>query len=136
MYYDYYSAVEDDIYDYIQENIDELKEEYNSLSEAEDDLNDTLFIEDSVTGNASGSYTFNSDEAKEYVEANIDLGIEAYESFGLTKGDFYEDCIEHPEKADVTIRCYCLSSAIDKICRNYDFDDFGEEIENEPSIKM
>lgn len=132
MSYNYYEAVENDVYDYIQENIELFKEEYDNIEDMEETLNDNLFITDSVTGNASGSYTFNSYEAKEYLDDNIDLGIEAYTDFGYDKSNFYEDYFENPEKADVTIRCYCLGSVINNICSKYDFDDF----ENEPSMKM
>lgn len=132
MSYNYYEAVENDVYEYIQEYLDIFKEEYDDIEDMEETLNDTLFVTDSVTGNASGSYTFNSAEAKEYLEDNIDLGIEAYTEFGYDKSKFYEDYFENPESADVTIRCYCLGSVINKICSDYDFDDF----ENKPSIKM
>lgn len=132
MSYNYYEAVENDVYEYIQENLDIFKEEYEDIEDMEETLNDTLFVEDSITGNGSGSYTFNSAKAKEYLEDNIDLGLEVYKEFDYGKSKFYEDFFENPEKADVTIRCYCLGSAIGNICSKYVFDDF----ENEPSMKM
>ncbi len=124
MIYDYRKAVEDDVYDYIKENLDELKEKHTDLSEAGGDLYKTLVIQGSVTGNASRSYTFNSAQATEYLKDNADIGIEAYTEFGKEKSKFYEDFVENPKKADVTIRCYCLPRAILNICNNYDFDDF------------
>lgn len=48
----------------------------------EQDLNDTLFTYDSVTGNASGSYTFNTWTAEEYLCHNWELLAEALTEFG------------------------------------------------------
>ncbi len=132
MKYDYYKAVYDDVYDYIQEHIDELKEKYTDLEKAKSDLNDTLFVEGIVMGNDSGSYTFNSAQAREYIADNMNLGIDPYREFGWNIRDFYEDYFEDPKKADVTIRLYCLSDATNDICSKYDFEDF----ENSPSMKM
>ena len=129
MKYDYYKAVRYDVRNYIKENIDYYKENYEYLSEAEDKLNDELWAEDSVTGNGSGSYTFNSGVAKDYLEDNFDLGIEAYSDFGYDKSKFYEDFVENPEKADVTIRCYCLPTAIYNICSEYELEDFENDLE-------
>lgn len=46
------------------------------------DENDTLFACDSVTGNASGSYTFNTWTAEEYLCHNWELLGEALTEFG------------------------------------------------------
>ena len=56
--YDYFAAVKEDVLNYINENNIEVTSE--NRDEVEQDLNDTLFTCDSVTGNASGSYTFNA----------------------------------------------------------------------------
>ena len=58
MAYDYREAVKNDVLDYINSEID--FEEFDTLEELEEHLNEVLFVHDSVTGNASGSYTFNS----------------------------------------------------------------------------
>lgn len=50
--------------------------------EVEQELNDRLFVSDSVTWNASGSYTCNSWEAEEYICHNFDLLGEALTEFG------------------------------------------------------
>jgi hypothetical protein len=60
--YDYLSAVESDVREYIENNVN--FHDYSDLDEMKEDLNKKLFVDDSVTGNASGSYTFN---AKEFV---------------------------------------------------------------------
>lgn len=52
--YDYLSAVENDVREYIECNVD--FRDYSDLDEMKEDLNEKLFVDDSVTGNASGSY--------------------------------------------------------------------------------
>lgn len=81
MGYNYMNAMKEDIRNYIDESIN--KEDYTEDRDGlEEYLNDTLWTEDSVTGNASGSYTFNRETAKEYVLDNTDLLKEAYTEFG------------------------------------------------------
>ena len=63
--YDYREAVKDDVLEYINNEIN--FEDFDTLEELEEHLNEVLFTEDSVTGNASGSYTFNSYEAEENI---------------------------------------------------------------------
>ena len=73
--YDYRQAVRDDILDYIKQN--DIKVTDNNREEVEGFLYDTLFVEDSVTGNASGSFTFNRWKAEEYLCHNLDLLADA-----------------------------------------------------------
>lgn len=124
--YDYRQAVRDDILDYIKEH--DIQVTDNNREEVEEFLYDTLFVEDSVTGNASGSYTFNTWKAEEYLCHNLDLLAEAIDEFGADAGT-YKDCIESAETADVTIRCYllteCLSSVLDEL-----------EVEEEDECRM
>ena len=124
--YDYRQAVRDDILDYIKEH--DIKVTDNNREEVEGFLYDTLFAEDSVTGNASGSYTFNTWKAEEYLCHNLDLLAEAIDEFGADAGT-YKDCIESAETADVIIRCYllneCLSSVLDEL-----------EVEEEDECRM
>ena len=77
--YDYLSAVESDVREYIENNVN--FHDYSDLDEMKEDLNEKLFVEDSVTGNASGSYTFNTWKAEEYLCHNLDLLAEANEEF-------------------------------------------------------
>lgn len=60
--YDYMAAMRQDIKEYIKEN----KEALQGLTreEAEEKLYDDMWTADSVTGNASGSYTFSRARAK------------------------------------------------------------------------
>lgn len=118
--YDYREAVKEDVLEYINNEIN--FEDFDTLEELEEHLNEVLFTEDSVTGNASGSYTFSTYEAEENICHNMDLLQEALSEFGDTEAlvmDF------DAEKADVTIRCYllgeCIAAALEEI-----EDDFEE----------
>lgn len=73
----------------------------------------------SLSGNGSGSYTFNREKAKDYILSdsdNVDLLREALKEF-CVEGDtiagkfLSEDC----EYFDVTIRCYILSGSINSV---------------------
>lgn len=83
----------------------------------EEDIYDRLWICDSVTGNGSGSYTFNTYRAEMYLAHNWDLLQEALDEFGVNG----EDILEHgPEWCDVTIRCHLLRNAIAQIVDDMD----------------
>lgn len=86
------------------------------LEELGEELDENLFSCDSVTGNASGSYTFNSWEARENVLGNIELLLEAFESFGNEAEEVGKLFLaEAWESMDVTIRCYLLPQAIAEV---------------------
>lgn len=121
--YDYLEAIKEDVVDFIKNDI-ELKD-FADRDELESYLNDELFNSDRVTGNASGSYTFSSYEAKENIEDNINLLAEACDELGTsaeTVGDWFLS--ENWEAMDVTIRCYLLSQAIAEA-----LDDMADELE-------
>lgn len=108
--YDYFEAVCEDVRTYIEEN--EIKVNSSNREEIEEQLNEDLFCNDNVTGNASGSYTFNAWQAEENVCHNLDLLGEALSEFGC--GSDY--LAEHgAEACDVTIRCYLLGQAISEV---------------------
>ena len=73
--YNYYEEVKTDVLNYINEEID--FSDFEDLEELEQFLNDELWTVDSVTGNASGSYTFNRFQAQEYVLENMDVLADA-----------------------------------------------------------
>lgn len=125
--YDYLSAVENDVREYIECNVD--FRDYSDLDEMKEDLNEKLFVEDSVTGNASGSYTFNTWKAEEYLCHNLDLLAEANEEFGGSS-DILSD---GAEMCDVTIRCYLLGQAIENVAPDMwqDWEDSQEESKEE-----
>ena len=125
--YDYLSAVESDVREYIENNVD--FHDYSDLDEMKEDLNEKLFVEDSVTGNASGSYTFNTWKAEEYLCHNLDLLAEANKEFGGSS-DILSD---GAGMCDVTIRCYLLGQAIENVAPDMwqDWEDSQEESEEE-----
>lgn len=106
MNYNYLEAIKADVLDYIRAEVDLA--EYETLEDLADMLNDELWACDSVTGNGSGSYTFNTYKAEEYICHNLELLAEAMREFGCDC-----DCLEKgAEWCDVTIRCYLLGQAI------------------------
>lgn len=123
-------------YDYKEEVLQAVKEEAEDgytpemlepvdLEDYGEKLNDALWVDDSVTGNGSGSYFFNSYEAEEALAGNWDLAAEALEMFGCDSINPFE---KGAEWVDVTIRCYLLSQCIsDYIEQNED--DLTERIE-------
>lgn len=126
--YDYLEQVTSDVKDYIDWEID--THDYEDREELADDLRDRLFANDSVTGNASGSYYCNAWKAEEALCHNFDLMMEAYEEFGEmpSMDDF------SAEAADVTIRCYLLPQAIEAALDELEDEGklvFGEEEEED-----
>lgn len=109
--YNYYEAVKDDVREYIENEIN-LNEWKGNRERLEEKLNDDLWTCDSVTGNASGSYTFNTWKAEENLCHNLDLLEEALDEFGSDKGYLLEN---GAEAADVAIRCYLLGSTIAEV---------------------
>ena len=110
MLYNYHIAVKDDIREYIKENYGSVTEEMRS------DVFDEVLDDDSVTGNASGSYTMNRAIAKEYVIENIDLLNRAVDEYGFDKKDIGEQFLsEQWEYLDVLIRLYLVGECFDDI---------------------
>lgn len=121
MNYNYLDAIKADVKEYINSNID--FQDFEDIDELRDKLNDDLFIEDSVTGNASGSYTFNSYRAKEYVMDGMDDLLNAISDFGMDAKEVGEKFLnEEWEYFDVTIRCYLLGQAIDEVLDDMESD--------------
>lgn len=114
MKYDYMENLKGDIKDYIEENKEYLK------GNDENELYDIMFLEDSITGNASGSYYCNTWKAEESLCHNMDLLIEALEMFG------YDESFNAMEKGaewcDVTIRCYLLGQALSEVLDEIDWE--------------
>ena len=109
--YNYLEAMKSDIMDYIRNEVN--TNDFSSREELEESLNDDLWTVDSVTGNGSGSYTFNRSEAEEYVNDNSDLLREAIREFCIDSETIAEKFLDADyEYFDVTIRCYLLGQAI------------------------
>lgn len=109
--YDYRTAMHADIVNWLYENrkiIDEC-DNFDDLSEC---MYDRLWIEDSVTGNASGSYYCNAWKAAEALAFNWDLLRDAWGDFGQTDINPIE---KGEEWCDVLIRCYLLGEVIQEV---------------------
>lgn len=105
--YNYLEQVTEDAKNAILERMDEW--EFADREELEQVANDELWNDDGVTGNASGSYTFNAWQAEEYLCHNMDELSDACEEFGQDIGEAVKQGAEY---CDVTIRCYLLGQAI------------------------
>lgn len=117
MYYNYLDSIKEDIIEHIHESYtrEEIIEHLEDRDEWQEELHDELWVNDCVTGNASGSYTFNSWKAKEYVTDNGTLLREALEEFCVDSDTIAEKFLDEEwEYFDVTIRCYLLGQAIDE----------------------
>ena len=120
MAYNYLEELKSDVRNYIKEVASDYMD-CEDMDELRDSLYDNLWNEDSVTGNGSGSYTFNREEAKKYVSDNLDLMVEAYKDL-----DSIESLVDDLEALDfetidVTIRCYLLSQALDEVLEDEDY---------------
>lgn len=119
---DYKEEIENSINEWIEENEKEIP--WWKI-EVEDDLKEYLEEElwdtDSVTGNASGSYTFSQYEAEENVAHCWNLIEEVAECYGLIPK--VSSTWEYgAEWWDVSIRCYLLSEVLSEM----DFEDVIE----------
>ena len=119
--YDYQQAVRDDIRQYIEDH--DVKVTTSNREELESSLYDDMFISDSVTGNASGSYTFNTWQAEENLCHNLDLLKEACDEFGDTETNI----LDSAESCDVTIRCYLLGQLLGEVLDELEEDDEDED---------
>lgn len=107
---EYQEEVKSDAMDAIKENL-----EYN---DSWDEMYDSLFIDDSVTGNASGSYYCNSYKAAEAVSGII-FDSEAVDEFKAAGYDGIPT-EEGAETCDVIARCICLGLVSGELEEYYD----------------
>ena len=119
--YNYEEAVKNDVRQYLEENWEKGK---RITDEDRITLYDDMFVADSVTGNGSGSYTFNKYEAEENVCHNLDLLGEAIDELCVDSATLREKM--DGEWADVTIRCYMLGQVEDEV-----FDEWNEKCDEE-----
>ena len=123
--YNYYEevllAVEEAVKDgYSPEDLEPV-----DLEDYSEKLNDALWVDDSVTGNASGSYFCNSYKAEEALAGNWELAGEALEEFGYDNINAFE---KGAEWIDCIIRCYLLNQSIAEYVEEYE-DELTERIE-------
>lgn len=115
-----------DRYDFIRsivsDSVEYIRGGFKPGSVDKDDVYDLLFVSP-VTGNDSGSYSFNAHTSAERVSWEaLEILIEACNEFG---GSVAECIEEGPEHCEVTIRCFLLGECIDEILE--ELEDFFEE---------
>lgn len=105
--YDYEKAVREDVMEWLDENGERIAT--GPFGEVEyDKAYEEMLNDDSVTGNASGSYTFNRWKAEENICHNFDLLSEVVEENGGYAGNL----LRSAEDADVMIRCHVLGQVL------------------------
>ena len=114
-YNDYYKQVRDDAIAAIDEQFDGG---YWDADTEWDVVYDNLFIDDAVTGNGSGSYTFNSAKARENVADAIwdKKVLNALAEIGCDGGQIAQYLRDgEAETLDVSIRCAMLGEVYGEI---------------------
>lgn len=111
--YDYLNAVINDVKAAIGDLGEDEKKELAGLDEdgKKEYLYDLFLDNDSVTGNASGSYTLSAWRAEENLCHNGDLIEETAKCFGYSLNDLAD---LGAEGIDVAVRCYVLPQAINR----------------------
>ena len=100
----------------IQEYKEELKQDILEYAkevctgESLEQFREDCWTADCVTGNGSGSYTFNSKQAEENIKDLIfsDELLRMFQDFGYDRIPFEKG----PEYIDVSIRCFLLDEVI------------------------
>ena len=123
--YNYYDEVLQAVEEAVNNEYTPEELEAVDLEDYAEKLNEGLWVDDSVTGNASGSFFCNAYNAEEALGGNWDLAAEALEEFGYNSINPFE---KGAEWVDCAVRCYLLSQCIaDYIEANED--DLTERIE-------
>lgn len=133
MNYNYIETMQSDVLNYIAENIDRA-EYIGDRENLESTLNDDLWAEDSVTGNASGSYFCNAYKAREAVLDNMEYCTESLRKFCTEPETIAKHFLnEDWEYFDVTIRCYLLGQAISEVLDKLENAGYFEENDDDES---
>lgn len=119
--YDYLTEMTNDIKRFIDE---EWLEEHELQTDRDwERLEDWLWAESSITGNGEDGWYYEYDEdaiaAVFGTEENRKLLVEALRELGDSPASYRRTILE-PGYADCTIRCYLLSSAIQKVREQYE----------------
>lgn len=129
--YDYRYEMRQDVRNAIEEGYS-LDEWRGRRGDLEEKLNEDLWIDDGVTGNASGSYYCNSYKAMQAVMDNMELLQEALDEFGADYADIGRKFMAGDwEYFDVSIRCYLLSSVVADVLDDIEADGDLDELEDE-----
>lgn len=99
---DYKNELKSDLLDFAKESAGYI----DSLEKFEDEA----FLSDSVTGNASGSYTFSTYQAQENIKDLLfsDELLEMFKDFGFDRIPLERGA----EYIDVSIRCFLVNQVI------------------------
>ena len=109
--YNYLENVKKDVRKFIEEN--DITVTVDNREEIEEQLNDELWNDDTITGNETGSYFRDTDRAAEAIAFNWDLLAEALDAFGY--GEEFNPIKKGEDWCDVIIRCYLLPQAISEV---------------------
>lgn len=122
----YYDELKNDIEEALKYDYAEVLENAENKEDAYYQLEDIFFVKDSITGNASGSYYFNSYESRKHCYNYFNDVFEALEEYGynfeLEKFKTFVDLIEEGylnienmtlnddilEEVDEDERCYAF----------------------------
>ena len=110
--YDYDQAVYDDVWSWVKEKLDNDELPHFTKDKLKEWLEERLYTDDDVTGNGSGSYTFNRYTAEKYICHNIGYIFDKIKEIGYIVD---EKSVLDAEELDVTMRCALLNEAIDKV---------------------
>lgn len=123
MKYDYKEEMFNDVKNEIEDRYEKELNQYQrgelSKKDFHEMLYDDFYVDDAVTGNASGSYFFNRQKAEEALTGNFELLGEAAEEFGKECGTLFKKGVE---VCDVVIRCHLLYGVIDEVLDEYEVD--------------
>lgn len=109
--YNYFEAVKADVQNRLRDY--EPRGDDEPLGEYRERLYVDFWTDDCVTGNGSGSYTFNTAKAREYVLAGVEQVAEACRELDVDLAELVE--AGKWEDLDVNTRCYYLGQAIDEV---------------------
>lgn len=103
----------DDYVEQVRSDAQEAMAEGASWCDSWEEMADALFLDDAVTGNASGSYTFNGARALENVRGL--LGDEVFAAEAEAAGYGPELFARDPETLDVIARCLALGTLLGEL---------------------
>lgn len=112
--YNYHDEVYNDVLDWMEfSNEKFFPQFYKNFYELVDAILNELWNNDCITGNASGSYWFNSFNAANALAHNYELLEEALKDYGYDGKNL--SFLSNYEMNDVTIRCYLLRDSVEKV---------------------
>ena len=115
--YTYRESIKADVMNWVDDNRAEL--EGLDHADMEEFIYNSCWVDDSVTGNASGSYTFNRVQARDYFFSDLDSDdyVRQMVHDGFISESEVGECVisSNWEKLDVCIRCYLLGEVVSEV---------------------